>query len=99
MLLSDALQEFGPYSRHELGHSPQTNLCYLSRLRQFSRWLEEQGHRDPPIHTISPDLVRRYSFWLSGQMVRPRTIRRALHALRSFFSYWTGAGVRAKTQR
>jgi hypothetical protein len=45
MLLSEAIQDFDAYSRHELGHSPRTNLCYMSRLRHLSRWLAEQGIR------------------------------------------------------
>lgn len=95
MVLSEAIRDFGAFSRHEASHTPRTNLCYLSRLRHFSRWLEAQGHPDPSIHDISTDLVRRYSYSLAARRLRPRTIRGALHALRSLFAYLTQMGALA----
>jgi site-specific recombinase XerD len=51
------------------------------------------GHPDPLIDTISPELIRRYSYWLSARKLRPRTIRGALHALRSLFAFLTTMGA------
>src|SRR5262249_25229359 len=65
----------------------------LTRLRHFARWLAEQGHADPPIHTVSPELIRRYSYSLSAHKLRPRTIRAALHALRALFACLTHMGA------
>ncbi len=62
MVLSEAILDFADYSRHELGHTRRTNVCCMSRLRHFMRWLEEQGHPDPSVHDITPELIRRYDY-------------------------------------
>jgi site-specific recombinase XerD len=92
MVLSEAIRDFAAYSRHELGHTRKTNLCYLSRQRNFARWLEEQGHSDPPVHEISPELIRRYFYSLSARRLRPRTVRSAMNGIRALFAYLVHMG-------
>src|SRR5437868_8903355 len=65
MVLSEAVQDYLQYARHELGHSPTTHLSYQSWLRNFARWLADQGSPDPPIQEISASQIRRYSYPLS----------------------------------
>jgi site-specific recombinase XerD len=96
MVLSEAIRDFGEYARHELGHTTSTYHSYVSWQRNFAGWLAEQGLPDPPIQEISASLVRRYSYSLSGRNLRPRTIRGALHSLRSMFDYLVGMGALAE---
>ena len=74
MQLSEAIRDFGDYSRHELGHSTSTYYSYISWLRNFSKWIAEQGMTDPNIREINAGILRRYSYSLSGRNLRPRTI-------------------------
>jgi len=87
MVLSEAIRDFGEYSRHELGHSTATYFSYVSWQRNFASWLADRGLGDPSLPDVTPDLVRRYSYSLSGRNLRPRTIRGALYALRALFRY------------
>lgn len=87
MVLSEAIEDYGQFIRHELGHAKTTYHAYVSWQRNFARWLEAQGHPDPQVTEISPDLVRRWSYGMSSRNLRPRTIRGALHALRALFAW------------
>jgi hypothetical protein len=53
MVLSAAIQGYFDYARHDLGHSPTTHLSYQSWLRNFARWLGENGAIDPAVREIS----------------------------------------------
>jgi site-specific recombinase XerD len=92
MVLSDATQDYLEYARHELGHTPSTHLSYQSWLRNFARWLGENGFPDPPVAEVSTALVRRYSYALSARGLRPRTTRGALCAIRGLFTYLVEMG-------
>lgn len=96
MVLSEAIRDFGEYARHELGHTTSTYYSYVSWQRRFARWVAEQGFPDPPVHEITPNLVRRFSYALAGQKLRPRTIRGGLHAIRSMFDYLVKMGALAE---
>lgn len=87
MVLSEAIEDYGEFMRHELGHTASTYHAYVSWHRNFGRWLAENGFPDPPVTEISEALIRRYSYSMSSRGVRPRTIRGALHALRALFRY------------
>jgi len=93
MVLSEAIRDFGEYSRHELGHTTSTYYSYVSWQRRFAAWLAEQGLPDPPVQEISVSLVRRFTYALGGANLRPRTIRGGLHALRGLFEYLVGMGA------
>jgi hypothetical protein len=92
MVLSEAIGDYGEYARHKLGHTTSTYYSYVSWQRNFARWLAANGTCDPPVQEITAQVVRRYSYSLSGRNLRPRTIRGALHALggRSACCSWTG---------
>jgi site-specific recombinase XerD len=93
MVLSEAVRDFGEYSRCELGHTTATYYSYISWLHNFAAWLEEQGQPDPPVQEITASLIRRFSYALNAKGLRPRTIRGALHALRALFAYLTEQGA------
>jgi site-specific recombinase XerD len=96
MVLSEAIEDYGQFIRHELGHARTTYHAYVSWQRNFARWLAEEGMPDPPVTQITESLVRRYSYSLSSRNLRPRTIRGALHALRALFGYLAGKGAIAE---
>lgn len=87
MVLSDAIEDYRHYARHELRHSDTTCYSYTSWHRNFASWLQEQGLGDPTVQELSLPLLRRYSYALSSRNLRPRTLRGALHALRSLFAF------------
>lgn len=87
MVLSDAIKDYGSYSRCELGHTESTYHSYVSWQRNFAAYLAENGLPDPPISEVTATLIRRYAYALAGRNLRPRTIRGALHALRGLFGY------------
>lgn len=93
MLLSEAIEDYGQFIRHELGHAKTTTHAYLSWQRNFARWLTEQGLPDPPVTEVTEHLIRRYSYSMSSRQLRPRTIRGALHALRALFGWLTAQGA------
>ena len=70
MLLSEAVRDFNAYSRHELGHSPRTNLCYVSRQRHFLRWLEQEAPRKSGRSGIG---VENYDWYLANVQLVPWT--------------------------
>jgi integrase/recombinase XerC len=93
MVLSQAIQDWREYARHELGSGATTCINYTAWLRHFARWLAEQGLQDPPVQEISVHLVRRYSYALSGRNLRPRTVRGAMQALRALFAFLQEMGI------
>jgi site-specific recombinase XerD len=95
MVLSEAIQDYGDYIRHELGHATTTFYSYRSWQRNFARWLAENGMPDPLVREVGVSLIRRYAYHLSGRGLRPRTVRGALHALRALFGYLTERGALA----
>jgi hypothetical protein len=64
MVLSEAILDFGLYSRRERGHTKKTFKSYQHRQRHLLGWLAEQGHPDPDVHENSLTLIRRYSYSL-----------------------------------
>jgi site-specific recombinase XerD len=73
MHLSEAIHDYSAYARHELGHATTTYYCYISWQRNFAAWLAEKGMSDPKVAEITPELIRRYQYALSGRKLRPRT--------------------------
>jgi site-specific recombinase XerD len=91
--LSQALHDYCHFGRHELSHSKATFISYRSKLRQFSRWLEENWQPDPPVQEITRQTIRSYYFSLVNRGVRPRTQQGHLHALRALWGYLVEQGV------
>jgi site-specific recombinase XerD len=93
MFLSEAIEDFAGYARAELGHTAATIWTYRSRQRHFAGWLEANGLPDPPVHELTAPLIRRYTYSLTAQNLRPRSIRGALNAIRALFSYLCTMGA------
>jgi site-specific recombinase XerD len=96
MLLSEAVRDYLEYARYEAGHSPRTLKCYQTRQNEFARWLTEQGFADPPIDTITVEMVRRFSFSFVARKLRPRTACGAIGAIRALFAYLVAQGALAE---
>lgn len=93
MVLSEATRDYLQFARHELGHTDTTIVSYQSWLRQFARWLEENGAPDPGVNEISMQQIRRYMYGLSARNLRPRTVRAGLNAVRALFAYLKAEGA------
>jgi site-specific recombinase XerD len=87
VFLSEAIRDYGEWARHEAGYTKSTQHAYLSWLRNWARWLEEQGYGDPQAGTITVDMVRRYQYAMSARGCRPRTIRGALAGVRALLGW------------
>jgi site-specific recombinase XerD len=93
MFLSEAIRDYEGYSRAELGHTQATIWTYRTRQRQFGTWLEKGGMNDPHVADITGAMVRRYVYSLTGDKLRPRSIRGALNAIRALFAYLVKMGA------
>jgi integrase/recombinase XerC len=93
MVLSDAIAEYWEYAQGEEGHTKATLFTYRGWLKNFGKWLEGQGFSDPEVSEITTNLIRRYSYSLTGRKLRPRTIRGALHAIRALFGFLVTVGI------
>jgi len=87
MLLSDAITDYVNFITHERRLARTTTVTgYASNLRQLLRWLEANGYPDPTLDAFTTPVLRRYLYYLSGEGLRPRTIRGRFHPI-------TGLGV------
>jgi site-specific recombinase XerD len=107
MFLSEAIRDFATYSETIKGYTKTTHRCYLHRQRQFALWIAEEKHlSDPPVHEITPRLVRQYLYFLCSRdarlrcpdarnppPLRPRTVRGAMHSVRALFAYLVKEGA------
>lgn len=84
MLLSDATTAFLLHCRHERGLSPLTLNAYHLDLGQFRAAM--QLAPDTPVADIDKHCMRAYIALLS-ERYKPKSIRRKLATLKSFFSF------------
>ena len=79
-------EEFVSYLDLERGYSPLTIKAYQSDFRIFLRYLSHIG-QEPQVHIINRQVIRRYIAWLRKEGLKPTSIARRLHSLRSFWNY------------
>jgi integrase/recombinase XerD len=84
MDLSRAIETFLLHCRLERGLSKLTLTAYQLDLSQFL--VKQQGLSPLPVTDIDKNLIREYLVWLDDNY-KPRSIKRKLATLKSFFSF------------
>lgn len=86
-IMTDYIKSFLTYIRCELNHSAYTVSAYTADLREFSDFITGGSpDRFRPTDITSSDL-RTFVAHLSRQGSSPRTVRRKVSTLRSFFTF------------
>lgn len=86
MQLEPLAEEFYSYLTNERGASDKTVLAYRSDMKDFLSFLDDQGlPRDAG--TVTLQVARDYLAHLYARDLKPASIRRHIHGLRSMWSY------------
>lgn len=83
MLLSEAVEDYLQYARHEKGLTQMTLLHYKTGLNAFLRWCGSNGYPTPSLADLTTPLLRRYMYSLGARNLRPRSVHTAFHPIRS----------------
>ena len=90
------IEKFMKYLRYEKNYSSHTEISYFNDLTQFKDFIihekEKQGE-EIRIADIDMDLIRTWITQLMEQGMKPRSVKRKLSALNSFFKYLIKEGV------
>ena len=89
------VESFLSYLQVEKGASQRTQDSYLSDLRDFGRFLQEQEHICA-WSAVERGVLRRYLGTLQAKQLARRSIARRLSALRTFFRFLEREGLVAK---
>lgn len=92
--MHEALENFEAYLKSEKRYSEHTCLAYLNDISQFLNALYPEGWPEPD--AVSSRAVRRWIMQLAADGFEPRSIRRKLSSLRSFFKFLVRRGMAAK---
>lgn len=90
------LSKFKDYIRFELNRAPLTTKAYLNDLTQFCEWLSPQNPEEVDFSSVTANDVRTWLSVLARQGNTPRTLRRKIISLRTFFK-WMVKTDRIKT--
>ena len=93
MLLKDTISDYLLFIKHEQNVTRSTYAGYASWLRNFLRWLADQGIEDPSLDSFSTPILRKFLYHLSEKGYRPRTIRGVFHPLRGLGEYLLKEGM------
>jgi site-specific recombinase XerD len=85
MLLSEAHDRFLRYCAAERNHSLETIKAYRQASRRFLEWMKQNGHGDPPMTEITPEIGRDYLYHLHTLGIRPRTVLHLFLPLRALY--------------
>ena len=83
MLLSDAINDFLNYARHEQGYAVSSCKQRQSWLRHLHQWLVDNGYPTPTTDDLNTIVLRRFQYSLSGRKLRPRTIQNCFYPVKS----------------
>ncbi|MFA6702149.1 MAG: tyrosine-type recombinase/integrase [Dysgonamonadaceae bacterium] len=95
------IDNFIKYLRYEKNYSSHTEISYFNDLTQFKNFIEQESQNqgdEIKITDIENDLIRRWIAQLMEQNLKPRSVRRKLSALNSFYKYLIKIGVVTKNQ-
>jgi len=76
----------------ERGLSPHTVAAYRRDLGRLGAWLDGQGGED--LERANPAALAEHLRWLARRAISPRSVRRALAAMRGFYDDLVDAGER-----
>jgi site-specific recombinase XerC len=93
MFLTDAIESYLLYARHEQRVARRTYLTYTSWLRHFLDWITTNGYETPTLEDLNPLVLRRYLYSLSEKGLRPRSVRSCFYPIRSMCSYLVKSGT------
>ena len=94
MLLSDACADYVNHITHERRLAKTTTVTgYASNLRQLLRWMDANGYPDPTLDAFNTPILRRYLYHLSGNNLRPRTIRGRFHPITGLGEFLKANGI------
>ena len=86
MQLEPLADEFYSYLTNERGASAKTIQAYRSDLKDFLSFLDDQGSAHDA-ETVTLQVARHYLAYLYARGLKPASIRRHIHGLRSMWSY------------
>ena len=86
MRIEPLYQEFLTYLSVERNCSPLTVTAYQSDGRLFLASLADQSEL-PEIESVTRLVVRQYIVWLRNRGLKPSSVARRIHSLRSFWNY------------
>lgn len=86
MRIEPLYEEFLTYLSVERNCSPLTVTAYESDGRLFLESLSDQGVV-PEIESVDRLVVRQYIVWLRNRGLKPSSVARRIHSLRSFWNY------------
>ena len=86
MHLEPLAREFYSYLQHEKGASPLSIASYRSDFALFLKYLAHAGI-PPEVDAINQQVVRGFIAYMSGLGLKPASVRRRIHALRSMWNY------------
>lgn len=85
---------FISYLEFEKRYSPETVKAYQSDLQQFFKFMSDLYEWDKNILTISKQQIRSWIAFLVDEGKSPRSVRRKLSTLTTFFKYQQYKGLR-----
>ncbi|MCH5225586.1 MAG: tyrosine-type recombinase/integrase [Muribaculaceae bacterium] len=88
----DAAGQFIDYLIYELNRAPLTATAYANDLRQFKEWLSPNNPESVDFTAITQSDVRAWLASLSKKGITPRSLRRKIICLRSFFKWMIKTG-------
>lgn len=85
-------EKFIQYLRYEKNYSSHTEISYLNDLDQFEHFVRSECG-DFVETQIDADLVRNWIMHLMAEKIKPRSVKRKLSAVKSFFKYLKKQGA------
>ena len=86
MQIQTAYQEFLAYLAVERNCSPLTISAYRSDCRLFLEALAAEG-APAEVEAVDKRVIRQYIVWLRNRGLKPSSVTRRIHSLRSFWNY------------
>lgn len=86
------LEKYTSYLRYEKNYSSLTEISYVSDLRQFQQFLEDNFH-GYTLEAVDADIARAWIMHLMENQTAARSVNRKLSSLKSFYRYLQRVGI------
>ena len=93
MQFSQAIEAYIAYIKYQRRLSPNTVAGYQAWLRNFEKWLKENGYSEPAVSDLTTPLLMRFCQSMSERQKRPRTIRSAFSPIQSLGTFLVEQGI------